>query len=143
MLRPRVSARYVDVLLPLDSPDIVQMAKRMKFSVVGLPHYTIWHLYEPSVDDIRHMEEMEKERKAKEAEEVAKKERIDKIHESFDSKNSDWEKEKAAVQDLVQKAKNEEKEQAQRASEHKEEEESAQGESKKDESEVEKKEEKS
>lgn len=33
-----------------------QMAKRMKFSVVGLPHYTIWHLYEPSVDDIRHME---------------------------------------------------------------------------------------
>lgn len=34
----------------------IQMAKRMKFSVVGLPHYTIWHLYEPSVDDIRHME---------------------------------------------------------------------------------------
>jgi mannan polymerase II complex ANP1 subunit len=33
-----------------------QMAKRMQFSVVGLPHYTIWHLYEPSVDDIRHME---------------------------------------------------------------------------------------
>lgn len=87
-----------------------KMAKRMKFSVVGLPHYTIWHLYEPSVDDIRHMEEMEKERKAKEAEEAAKKERIDKIHESFDPKNSDWEKEKAAVQDLVQKAKNEEKE---------------------------------
>ncbi|KAI0590467.1 Mannan polymerase II complex ANP1 subunit [Pyrenophora tritici-repentis] len=25
-----------------------KMAKRMKFSVVGLPHYTIWHLYEPS-----------------------------------------------------------------------------------------------
>jgi len=36
-----------------------KMAKRMRFSVVGLPHYTIWHLYEPSVDDIRHMEEME------------------------------------------------------------------------------------
>jgi mannan polymerase II complex ANP1 subunit len=33
-----------------------QMARRMQFSVVGLPHYTIWHLYEPSVDDIRHME---------------------------------------------------------------------------------------
>lgn len=32
------------------------MAKRMQFTVVGLPHYTIWHLYEPSVDDIRHME---------------------------------------------------------------------------------------
>lgn len=34
----------------------VQMAKAMHFSVVGLPHYVIWHLYEPSVDDIRHME---------------------------------------------------------------------------------------
>lgn len=32
------------------------MAKRMDYSVVGLPHYTIWHLYEPSVDDIKHME---------------------------------------------------------------------------------------
>lgn len=32
------------------------MARRMQYSVVGLPHYTIWHLYEPSVDDIRHME---------------------------------------------------------------------------------------
>lgn len=99
----------------------LQMAKRMKFSVVGLPHYTIWHLYEPSVDDIRHMEEMEKERKAKEAEEAAKKERIDKIHESFDPKNSDWEKEKAAVQDLVQKAKNEEKVESAKAKEEKKE----------------------
>lgn len=32
------------------------MAKKMQFSVVGLPHYTIWHMYEPSVDDIKHME---------------------------------------------------------------------------------------
>jgi mannan polymerase II complex ANP1 subunit len=103
-------ARYVEHYSSCDNSNNLQMAKRMKFSVVGLPHYTIWHLYEPSVDDIRHMEEMEKERKAKEAEENAKKDRIDKIHESFDPKNSDWEKEKAQVQDLVQKAKSEEKE---------------------------------
>jgi hypothetical protein len=55
------------------------MAKRMKYSVVGLPHYTIWHLYEPSVDDIRHMEEMEQERKQREQEEIEKKERLEKI----------------------------------------------------------------
>lgn len=85
------------------------MAKRMKFSVVGLPHYTIWHLYEPSVEDIRHMEEMDKERKAKEAEEKAKKEHEEKIKNSFDAKSGDWEKEKAAVQDMVQKAKNDAK----------------------------------
>lgn len=44
----------------------------MGFSVIGLPHYTIWHLYEPSVDDLRHMEEMELERKAQEEEERAR-----------------------------------------------------------------------
>lgn len=93
----------------------MQMAKRMKFSVVGLPHYTIWHLYEPSVDDIRHMEEMEKERKAKEAEEEAKKAKEAKIKDNFDEKKSDWEKEKAAVQDMVQQAKNEEKAAAEKA----------------------------
>lgn len=49
--------------------NFLQMAKRMKFSVIGLPHYTIWHLYEPSVDDLRHMEEMELERQALEREE--------------------------------------------------------------------------
>ena len=53
------------------------MAKRMKFSVIGLPHYTIWHLYEPSVDDLRHMEEMEVERLAREKEEQQRAEQKD------------------------------------------------------------------
>ncbi|RQM08747.1 hypothetical protein DH86_00002492 [Scytalidium sp. 3C] len=64
-----------------------KMAKRMKFSVVGLPHYTIWHLYEPSVDDIRHMEEMEKERLAREAEEQERAERMQKIKDQFEDPN--------------------------------------------------------
>ncbi|KAJ5098178.1 hypothetical protein N7532_005179 [Penicillium argentinense] len=46
-----------------------KMARRMNFSVIGLPHYTIWHLYEPSVDDLRHMEEMKLEQEAREQEE--------------------------------------------------------------------------
>lgn len=49
----------------------------MKFSVIGLPHYTIWHLYEPSVDDLRHMEEMEVERLAREKEEQERAEQKD------------------------------------------------------------------
>lgn len=72
----------------------------MKFSVVGLPHYTIWHLYEPSVDDIRHMEEMENERKQREAEEKAKQERMEKIQEDFDDGASQWAKDKQEVQQL-------------------------------------------
>ncbi|PNS18673.1 hypothetical protein CAC42_5212 [Sphaceloma murrayae] len=80
-----------------------KMAKRMKFSVVGLPHYTIWHLYEPSVDDIRHMEEMEKERKQREADEKAKKERLDKISSTFENNNEQWAKDKDVLNDLKQK----------------------------------------
>jgi len=76
------------------------MAKRMKFSVVGLPHYTIWHLYEPSVDDIRHMEEMENERKAREAEEKAKQERLDRIQSQFDDTASQWEKDKDILKNM-------------------------------------------
>lgn len=35
-----------------------KMSKRMGYSVVGLPHYVIWHIYEPSLDDLKHMEWM-------------------------------------------------------------------------------------
>ncbi|KNG46988.1 glycosyltransferase family 62 protein [Stemphylium lycopersici] len=115
-----------------------KMAKRMKFSVVGLPHYTIWHLYEPSVDDIRHMEEMEKERKAKEAEEEAKKAKENKLKETFDEKKSDWEKEKAAVQDMVQKAKNEENEEAEKKKQQQQQQETAKEDSHKEEAKAEK-----
>jgi mannan polymerase II complex ANP1 subunit len=83
------------------------MAKRMKFSVVGLPHYTIWHLYEPSVDDIRHMEEMEQERKAREKEEQDKTERQQKVKEQFKDTKAEWEQDGAAVHNLVQKETNE------------------------------------
>lgn len=38
-----------------------KMCRRMGFSVVGLPHYTIWHIYEPSSDDLKHMEWMARE----------------------------------------------------------------------------------
>ncbi|KAM5429238.1 Mannan polymerase II complex anp1 subunit [Microsporum canis] len=83
-----------------------KMSKRMKFSVVGLPHYTIWHLYEPSVDDLRHMKEMEKERKQREAEEKEKKEKAKKIKEQFKDPSIESEKDKSAVHDIMQKDKN-------------------------------------
>ncbi|KAI1633132.1 mannan polymerase II complex ANP1 subunit [Biscogniauxia mediterranea] len=86
-----------------------KMAKRMQFSVVGLPHYTIWHLYEPSVDDIRHMEEMEQERLAKEAFEKEAEERAKKIKDEFDDTNSQWEKDKSEIQNLAKEASKEQK----------------------------------
>lgn len=82
------------------------MAKRMQYSVVGLPHYTIWHLYEPSVDDLRHMEEMEQERKqreAKEKEEKAEAERQQKVKDRFKDSTEEWEKDGAEVKKKIDK----------------------------------------
>ncbi|KAH8879450.1 mannan polymerase II complex ANP1 subunit [Thozetella sp. PMI_491] len=78
-----------------------KMARKMDYSVVGLPHYTIWHLYEPSVDDIKHMEEMETERLAKEAEDKEKAEKSKKLKESFGDATSQWEKDKTEMQDIA------------------------------------------
>ncbi|PGH10884.1 hypothetical protein AJ79_05244 [Helicocarpus griseus UAMH5409] len=85
-----------------------KMAKRMKFSVVGLPHYTIWHLYEPSLEDIRHMEEMERERNAREAEEKEKVERAKFVQEHFKDPKAEWEKDGKAIQDILNKDKQKE-----------------------------------
>lgn len=70
------------------------MAKRMKFSVVGLPHYTIWHLYEPSADDLKHMERMEEERLAKEAADLEAAEKEKKIRETWKNPKAQWEQDK-------------------------------------------------
>jgi mannan polymerase II complex ANP1 subunit len=70
------------------------MAKRMSFSVVGLPHYTVWHLYEPSVDDIKHMEEMEAEKKAREEQERKDSENARKVKSQFEDVGGQWEKDK-------------------------------------------------
>lgn len=50
------SVFFLPLFAVIEKANIMQMARKMDFSVVGLPHYTIWHLYEPSVDDIKHME---------------------------------------------------------------------------------------
>lgn len=75
-----------------------KMARRMKFSVVGLPHYTIWHLYEPSLDDLKHMEEMEKERKQREKKEQEEAEKKKKVKEEFQDISEQWAKDKEALQ---------------------------------------------
>lgn len=81
-----------------------KMAKRMEYSVVGLPHYTIWHLYEPSVDDIRHMEEMEVERVSRETAELEKEEREKKAKDMFESKGEEWDADKAELEKYKESA---------------------------------------
>ncbi|ANZ73701.1 BA75_00548T0 [Komagataella pastoris] len=54
-----------------------KLSRRMGFDVVGLPHYVVWHIYEPSSDDLKHMEwmaqEEERQRQEKEIQAVYKK----------------------------------------------------------------------
>lgn len=40
-----------------------KMAKKMGYRVAGLPHYTLWHIYEPSDDDLIQIAEREREKK--------------------------------------------------------------------------------
>lgn len=40
-----------------------KMAKTMGFSVGGLPHYTIWHIYEPSEDDLQEIARKERKKR--------------------------------------------------------------------------------
>lgn len=77
------------------------MAKRMKFSVVGLPHYTIWHLYEPSADDLKHMERMEEERLAKEAADIEAAEKAKRDQEFWKDPKAQWEQDQKDIADAV------------------------------------------
>lgn len=69
------------------------MARRMGYSVIGLPHYVVWHLYEPSEDDLRHMEQMEKERIQREREEADKQ----REEAGREAASSQWDKDKIAL----------------------------------------------
>lgn len=40
-----------------------KMARAMGFRVGGLPHYTIWHIYEPSEDDLKQIARMERKKR--------------------------------------------------------------------------------
>lgn len=40
-----------------------KMAKKMGFKVGGLPHYTIWHIYEPSEDDLKEIAKKERKKR--------------------------------------------------------------------------------
>lgn len=40
-----------------------KMAREMGFKVGGLPHYTIWHIYEPSEDDLNEIAKLERKKR--------------------------------------------------------------------------------
>ncbi|CCK71400.1 Van1p KNAG_0G03420 [Huiozyma naganishii CBS 8797] len=40
-----------------------KMARKLGFRVGGLPHYTLWHIYEPSDDDLREIANKEREKR--------------------------------------------------------------------------------
>jgi hypothetical protein len=66
----------------------------MGFEVVGLPHYVIWHVYEPSEDDLLRMAEMAKEKAVKELD-----------VEDIDVARARWDKDRKAVEEVIEKKK--------------------------------------
>lgn len=72
-----------------------KLSKRMGYTVVGLPHYVIWHIYEPSSDDLKHMEWMALE-EVRQQEEAKIKKVYDKVWDkAFEDVQNDWSKERA------------------------------------------------
>ena len=62
----------------------------MGYSVVGLPHYVIWHIYEPSSDDLKHMEWMALE-EVRQKEEAKIRKVYDKVWtEAFEDVQGKW-----------------------------------------------------
>jgi hypothetical protein len=66
----------------------------MGFEVVGLPHYVIWHIYEPSEEDIKRMAEMDKEKAAKELD-----------VEDIDVSRARWEKDRKVIESIIEERK--------------------------------------
>jgi mannan polymerase II complex ANP1 subunit len=72
-----------------------KLSKRMGYSVIGLPHYVIWHIYEPSSDDLKHMEWMALE-EIRQKEEAKVKKVYDKVwSKAFDDVSDLWKLERA------------------------------------------------
>lgn len=68
-----------------------KLCKTMGFRVIGLPHYVIWHIYEPSVTDLQHMKWMAEEKKNR-----VKIAKIKKLYnkrwtEAFEEVDKEWE----------------------------------------------------
>lgn len=57
------------------------MCRKMGFSVGGLVHYTVWHMYEPSDEDLKKMKEMAAEAETKKAQQ--------KVDQEFSNNNDD------------------------------------------------------
>lgn len=76
-----------------------KMCRRMGYSVIGLPHYVIWHLYEPSSDDLQHMAKMEEERLAREAEEAEREAKDAKINEMWRDVSDQWNRDRLSLKE--------------------------------------------
>ncbi|GME93379.1 unnamed protein product [[Candida] boidinii] len=74
-----------------------KMSNRMGFSVVGLPHYVIWHIFEPSNEDLEHMAWM-----AEEEERQVSMKKVMKVYnkvfdDGFEDFTDDWKREKLLI----------------------------------------------
>ncbi|CAL9730596.1 mannan polymerase II complex Anp1p subunit [Monosporozyma unispora] len=74
-----------------------KLSRRMGYDVIGLPHYVIWHIYEPSTEDLKHMAWMAEEEKRK-VEEGKIKEFYKRVWElGFEDMRDDWEQERDSI----------------------------------------------
>ncbi|KAK9462538.1 Anp1-domain-containing protein [Lipomyces oligophaga] len=83
-----------------------KMCKRMGFSVIGLPHYVIWHIYEPSIEDMQHMAHAIQDRIRKEEEEKDSQDKTsqEKSQQQQEQENSGDSKQEGQVDNTLEKS---------------------------------------
>lgn len=74
-----------------------KLSRKMNYNVVGLPHYVVWHIYEPSTEDLKHMAWMAEEERRR-VEESRLRAFYDRIWElGFDDVRIDWSNERQSI----------------------------------------------
>jgi len=66
----------------------------MGFEVVGLPHYVIWHVYEPSEEDLERMAQMEREKEMRQLD-----------VEDLNAAKARWEEDRKIIEQAIEKKK--------------------------------------
>ena len=74
-----------------------KLCNDMGYSVVGLPHYTIWHIYEPSAEDLKHMEWMAMEEARLQQEEALREEGSRVFQGGYEDVHDAWDDERQRV----------------------------------------------
>ncbi|CCD23159.1 ANP1/MMN9/VAN1 family protein NDAI_0B01250 [Naumovozyma dairenensis CBS 421] len=74
-----------------------KLSKHMNFTVIGLPNYVVWHIYEPSKEDLQYMAKLEEKERLKRNDPDEREIYEEKWDDKFKYEVTDWQTEKRSI----------------------------------------------